>query len=49
MAAECSKRREDVDCDSCGLQGHTSKMCLTSYEEKNSSTPRKCPAGWETC
>ncbi len=35
MAAACSKRREDVNCDSCGRQGHTSKVWLTSYEEKN--------------
>ncbi len=35
MAAECSKHREDVNCDSCGRQGRTSKVCLTSYEEKN--------------
>ncbi len=41
MAAECSKRREDVNCDSCGPHGHTSKGCLTSYEEKNSSLPKK--------
>ncbi len=35
MAAACSKRREDVNCDSCRQKGHTSKVCLTSYEEKN--------------
>ncbi len=34
MAAECSERREDVNCESCGPHGHTSKKCLTSYEEK---------------
>ena len=41
MVAECSKRRENVNCDSCGRQGHTSKVCLSSYEEKGSSMPRK--------
>ncbi len=41
MAADCSKRREDVICDSCGRQGQTSKVCLTSYEEKKSSLPKK--------
>ncbi len=41
MAADCSKRREDITCDSCGRQGHASKACLTSYEEKNSSLKKR--------
>ncbi len=41
MAAVCLKHREDVNCDSCGRQEHTSKVCLTSYGEKNSSSPKK--------
>ncbi len=41
MAADCSNRRKDVNCDSCGQQGHTSKVCLTSYEEKKSSLPKQ--------
>ncbi len=41
MAAECGKRREDSNCDSCGWQGHTNKVCLTIYEEKNYLTPKK--------
>ena len=41
MAAECSKHREDVNCDSCRRQGHTSKLCLTCHEKKNSSSPKK--------
>ena len=41
MAEKCSKRREDVNCDSCGRQGHTIKVYLTSYEERNSSSPKK--------
>ena len=40
MAAECIKHREDVSCNSCGLQGHPSKVCVTSYREKHSSTPK---------
>ncbi len=40
MAAKCSKGREDVNCNSCGWQWHTSKVCLTSYEEGNSPKKR---------
>ena len=35
IAAACGKRREAVNCKSYGWQGHSSKVCLTSYKEKN--------------
>ncbi len=41
MAAEYSKHKEDVNCDSFGRQGYTRKVGLTSYEEKSSSAPKK--------
>ncbi len=41
MTAECGKRREDITCNSCGQQMHASRVCLTSYEERNLSSPKK--------
>ena len=41
MAADCGKRREDITCNSCGQQMHASRVCLTSYEERNLSSPKK--------